>query len=137
MSQTIEERRKKDHEYYIKNREAKLKYQKEHHKRKREGNLEYRRKYYAENKAHLLEQNSQWRKVQQDAVKKIKDVPCMDCGIKYPPYVMDFDHINGDKSFTIGPAVAKIGMEKLQEEIDKCEVVCANCHRERTFGGKI
>lgn len=64
-------------------------------------------------------------------VNEAKDKPCTDCGHKYPPYVMDFDHTSDDKEFTIG-AVPCVSPEVLRAEIAKCDVVCANCHRERT-----
>ena len=59
-----------------------------------------------------------------------KDVPCADCGIRYPSYVMDFDHLR-DKDFNVSRRTAG-SLKTLQTEIDKCEVVCANCHRIRT-----
>lgn len=64
-----------------------------------------------------------------------KDVPCTDCGQKYPYYVMDFDHKPGfTKVDNVGSLVAaRTSLEKLKEEISKCEVVCSNCHRVRTF----
>ena len=62
-----------------------------------------------------------------------KDVPCMDCGIEYPPYIMDFDHVRGEKLFGLAHAV-NLTMESIIAEISKCDVVCANCHRERTHG---
>ena len=68
-------------------------------------------------------------------VLKCKSVPCADCGCAYPYYVMDFDHLPGqDKSFGIcaGVSIHKYTLEKLKTEIAKCEVVCSNCHRERT-----
>lgn len=62
-----------------------------------------------------------------------KDVPCMDCKNIFPPYVMDFDHLE-KKSFGISRAVnSTISLERLAEEIVKCDLVCANCHRIRTF----
>lgn len=67
------------------------------------------------------------------AVIDAKDVPCMDCGIKYPSYVMDFDH-REDKLFDVSRGVNDYGMKKLLAEIAKCDVVCANCHRFRTHG---
>lgn len=58
-----------------------------------------------------------------------KDCPCSDCGVRYPYYVMDFDHREG-KKFQIGSRGTRtIGM--MLAEIAKCDVVCANCHRER------
>jgi hypothetical protein len=61
----------------------------------------------------------------------IKDTPCLDCGIKYPHYVMDFDHIE-QKLFSIGD-VKNRSFNKIKEEIKKCELVCSNCHRIRTW----
>ena len=57
----------------------------------------------------------------------------MDCGFTYPPYVMDFDHIDGEKAFNIGMAVCRRGSAALLAEAAKCEIVCSNCHRARTW----
>ena len=59
----------------------------------------------------------------------------MDCGKKYPPYIMDFDHRDPElKVGSIAELVAKADSSLLLAEIEKCDVVCANCHRERTYG---
>ena len=58
--------------------------------------------------------------------------PCADCGILYPYYVMDFDHRDGaTKSFSLH-SVHRVTKRAIMQEIAKCDVVCANCHRERT-----
>jgi hypothetical protein len=67
-----------------------------------------------------------------DLIKRTKDVPCQDCGVKYPSYVMDFDHIH-DKIKMINDFVRNAACNQLVEELKKCEVVCANCHRQRTY----
>ena len=64
-------------------------------------------------------------------LREVKDKPCTDCGIQYPFYVMHLDHLR-DKSFTPSQAGAT-SVERLLAEIAKCEVVCANCHAERTY----
>lgn len=70
---------------------------------------------------------------QKEMVYREKDKPCADCGIKYPPYVMQFDHLDPQvKNFTIGSG-SSLRTERILEEISKCEVVCANCHAERTY----
>lgn len=72
-----------------------------------------------------------------ELVNSRKDRPCSDCGESYPPYIMDFDHVRGEKLFEISKAVngggkkCRVGKEKLLAEMDKCDVVCSNCHRER------
>lgn len=59
----------------------------------------------------------------------------MDCGIKYPKYVMDFDHRDPvTKRFSIGADIGSMSLTRIVEEAAKCDVVCANCHRERTHG---
>ena len=56
--------------------------------------------------------------------------PCVECG-EADPIVLEFDHLR-DKSFAIGPELAKRSWQAILDEIEKCEVVCANCHRRRT-----
>jgi hypothetical protein len=44
--------------------------------------------------------------------------------------VLDFHHKDDqDKLFTIGGFRRSVGFNRIQEEVKKCEVVCANCHR--------
>lgn len=59
--------------------------------------------------------------------------PCMDCG-ESNPIVLDFDHKNPKEKFKNISDMRRsaYSLEKIKEEIDKCEVVCANCHRIRT-----
>lgn len=60
--------------------------------------------------------------------------PCKDCRQYWPFYVLQFDHVRGVKEFElwrVGDSVCKI--ERIQEEIDKCDIVCANCHAARTY----
>lgn len=47
----------------------------------------------------------------------------------------DFDHVRGKKRKNVGAMVNghNFSVEKIIEEIAKCDVVCSNCHRERTF----
>jgi len=59
---------------------------------------------------------------------------CKDCEVHHPFYVMQFDHVRGQKAFDLwraGDSVCSIA--RIQEEIDKCDVVCANCHARRTY----
>lgn len=96
------------------------------------------KEHYQNNKIYYKKQSSvsgkkiyiRNRKIILDA----KNTPCTDCGIKFPPPAMEFDHIpgKGKKKFNIGYA-GRIGKKALLEEMAKCEVVCANCHAIRTF----
>jgi hypothetical protein len=70
-------------------------------------------------------------------VTEAKKKPCVDCGICYPFYVMDLDHVRGEKIGNVGTMVGQgIALGHIQAEIDKCDVVCANCHRTRTHERK-
>ena len=57
--------------------------------------------------------------------------PCTDCGER-DPLVLEFDHI-GEKSFGISHALRGHNWQRVLDEIARCEVVCANCHRRRTI----
>lgn len=56
--------------------------------------------------------------------------PCVDCG-ESDPRVLEFDHLS-DKSFSIGTWFSQRNWDALLREIQKCDVVCANCHSRRT-----
>lgn len=83
------------------------------------------------------------RAITAQMIAAAKDKPCADCGNKYPYYVMDFDHLPGcEKTDGVAAMFTQGRSRKLiLAEIAKCEVVCANCHRERThlrsFGGVV
>jgi hypothetical protein len=61
----------------------------------------------------------------------LKNVPCTDCGDRFPIVAMDFDHIRGTKVQNVGN-MATYSDEKFLAEVGKCEVVCKNCHAVRT-----
>lgn len=68
-------------------------------------------------------------------VNKVKDEgSCVDCGSSYPgePWLMDFDHVRGEKRYNIGSIIVRDSWRLLLEELDKCELVCVLCHRRRT-----
>jgi hypothetical protein len=59
-----------------------------------------------------------------DSFKKV----CERCGFS-DPRALVFHHKNPDeKLFQISQAVNKCGKDRLKREIEKCEVICANCH---------
>lgn len=69
-----------------------------------------------------------------EIVEEAKSKPCTDCGVEYPSYVMHFDHLDSaNKKFNISEAATLLPSESvLLAELAKCELVCANCHAERT-----
>ena len=61
------------------------------------------------------------------SIKEISE--CIDCG-ESNPLVLDFDHVKGDKILAISDMSNKAYcIDKISEEMEKCEVRCANCHR--------
>lgn len=57
---------------------------------------------------------------------------CADCGYNENPVALDFDHVRGVKLKPVSQMMSH-GLEDILREIDKCDVVCANCHRIRTY----
>ena len=53
---------------------------------------------------------------------------------RFPFYVMDFDHREGEeKTAHVAMLVNMLSINRLLNEIAKCDLVCANCHRVRTY----
>ena len=58
---------------------------------------------------------------------------CADCGYNSHPAALEFDHLpQFKKTATIAAMIVFGDLEKIQAEINKCEIVCANCHRVRS-----
>lgn len=67
-------------------------------------------------------------------LRNLCDVPCADCGGRFPWYVMQFDHREpSTKAGNVPQMASRVSLEKLLAGIAKCDIVCTNCHRNRTF----
>lgn len=60
----------------------------------------------------------------------LREHPCVDCG-ESDPVVLEFDHL-GEKKFSISKGLQERNWQSVLDEMAKCDVVCANCHRRRT-----
>ncbi len=80
-----------------------------------------------------LRKNEIKLKLQNKLYSYLKDKCCEDCGFK-DLRALDFDHIEPtEKSFGIAKAISYgYKWEKITKEIEKCRILCANCHRIRT-----
>ena len=67
----------------------------------------------------------------------LKRKPCVDCGIQYEPWQMQFDHLDSDSKVRKISQLVTHSWKKVLEEIEKCELVCANCHADRTYKRKV
>lgn len=101
---------------------------------KQERQRQYVKDHYDSNKQYYLDKNKRKKAELRAYLNEQKDKPCTDCGVKYPHYVMDFDHLPGSVKLCNPSTLANCGsLKKLKEEIAKCELVCSNCHRVRTY----
>lgn len=57
---------------------------------------------------------------------------CLDCGEMYPYFMLQFDHLHSKEFQISNYRKHTLSLDKVKEEISKCEVVCANCHSIRT-----
>jgi hypothetical protein len=90
------------------------------------------RKHYEANRGKYAASSKAARDKRRDRLKELKSGPCTDCGVSYPYYVMHFDHIGTDKVADVSKIITRGSWQDVLDEIAKCELVCANCHAERT-----
>ena len=96
----------------------------------KEKNAEYQRKWYQENKKLQQQRNKQGHKRRRDFITNYKaDRGCSRCDEKHVA-CLQFHHRNpAEKDFSITDLLKyHRSMEILMKEIEKCEVICANCH---------
>lgn len=97
---------------------------------------DYVKEHYLANKksykARATKTNLAAKKRNRQVVDDLKKIPCMDCGNSYDPICMDFDHLS-DKTMSVSKLSSQpYSLERINNEISKCEIVCSNCHRIRT-----
>jgi len=94
---------------------------------------QYQALHYLNNREKYKERNKSTREKIRGYIRMIKEeTPCADCKINYPYWIMDFDHLE-NKSDSISN-LSRIGnINTVLKEIAKCDVVCSNCHRDRTY----
>lgn len=88
------------------------------------------RKWRAENKEHANKLWTELRKTKRAYLTDYKsEHPCIKCGEK-DPACLDFHHRDPkEKAFTLSLGIARASLERLQKEVAKCDILCANCHR--------
>ena len=93
-----------------------------------------KRHYYRHKPAYLARNKVKKREIR-DFLQKYKEFHgCMDCKVKFPYYVLDLDHRDPhQKRFAPNRLSLNLSWDQMTEEIAKCDVVCANCHRIRSY----
>jgi hypothetical protein len=82
---------------------------------------------------YLGRKRAAWR-AQAQLLDSLRDVPCADCKQRFQPCAMDFDHRDPDsKRYTVTRMIGRAGTDRILAEVARCDIVCANCHRLRTF----
>lgn len=96
------------------------------------------RAYYHRNKESCHARNyrstiNRRKRIREFLNEYLRNHPCIDCN-ESDIVVLDFDHRNrNEKEFCISTAIANnISILRLQKEIEKCDIRCANCHRRKT-----
>lgn len=90
-----------------------------------------KRESYARNKEAIRERsNAKHAELKRQSVEYLGG-KCVKCGLKDECLnVYDFHHRNpGEKEFDFASMPSKIFSGRIKKELDKCELLCSNCHR--------
>lgn len=94
------------------------------------------KKHYENNKEEIKER-AKLNKVESVGKNKqfiwdyLKESQCKECGEK-DPIVLQFDHLGNKKGNISDMTNSGCSLKTLNEEIDKCQILCANCHLKKT-----
>lgn len=100
--------------------------------------VEYRRQHYASNKDYYKRKAKKHNKIRKEQNQSryrqyLAERSCVDCGIS-DWRVLEADHLpKFDKSENISKMLPSWSWATIEVELQKCEIVCANCHRIRTY----
>ena len=100
----------------------------------RKTGAEYAKTYHESHPGRVREATKRFKYRNQAKVDAIKlERGCADCGYNEHPRALQFDHVRDEKVHDVCWMVLKaFGWDRIQAEIDKCDVVCINCHATRT-----
>lgn len=85
------------------------------------------KKYFKQNRKLFLDRNKRFTKSRYKILNEWKSCGCIICG-ESDTACLDFHHIS-EKNFEISNKITSISIKELEEEKDKCIVLCSNCHR--------
>jgi anti-sigma-K factor RskA len=104
---------------------------------------EYAAAHYRANKARYINRARAWDSRNRAAVDRwlaayLAAHHCVDCG-ECDPIVLEFDHRDAAlKQFNVADARHdKLTLRRIQQEVAKCDVRCANCHRRATHRRRV
>lgn len=86
---------------------------------------------YCSNSCRVKYQIKLWRKRTKQRSIEYLGGKCVKCGYNRCPEAMDFHHRDPtQKDFAISKSGNCTAWNKIQKELDKCDLLCSNCHRE-------
>ena len=97
---------------------------------------EYDRDYYKSRPKESKQKSQEIKSIRSRLARKylldyLSSNPCVICG-EADPVVLEFDHLDqSTKEYAVSTMVT-LSIEKIEKEISKCRVLCANCHRRHT-----
>lgn len=97
---------------------------------------QYSQAHYKNNKEYYLTKAARNRTLGKQRLRRFiyeyySSHPCVDCG-ESDPIVLEFDHIHKKYAGIAIMINRMFSLEKIKNEIERCEVVCSNCHKRRT-----
>lgn len=96
----------------------------------------YQRHYYY-NKEKILEKNTRLKQEKQEWLRNYKkDLECKECGEDHPA-ALSFHHRNPEEKDYEVSTMPNNGyaIENIKQEIEKCDVLCRNCHAKKHYSG--
>ena len=94
----------------------------------------YYKEHYTQNKLQYKLRKNRNTQIRVDKFKEFKStLECIECGENHIA-TLDFHHINPDtKEYSVAHLARNVNLDLVKKEIDKCVVLCANCHRKHHY----
>lgn len=91
----------------------------------------YKKAYYDKNKQDYSIRNKEYKKLFKTLIQESK-TNCIVCG-ETEKICLDFHHLS-NKNFSVSQGYQTGSIRRVKEEINKCVILCANCHRKLHAG---
>lgn len=90
-------------------------------------------RYYNSHRSDRVRYQTEKARSKRNFVDSVKlTAGCIECGFNEAPIALDLDHVRGVKTKAVSAICDSGSWQALQDEIEKCDVRCANHHRIRT-----
>lgn len=97
---------------------------------------QYMNDHYNKNKTTYIDYSKTKQKHNKEWFNEFKStLKCTQCGENHPA-VLDFHHVDPNTKDKNVSDMMKFSIKKIKEEVNKCIVLCSNCHRKLHWGEK-